>query len=394
MKPIVLDLETTVRNKGESAVGSFSGSPYSSKNFVVVVAEHSKGRSKLSYGVVEGEVQPPTALQLAAQGIEVLLIGHNLSFDLMYIMKTWPELWAAARPFLYIWDTQQVEYLLFGQSEMYPSLDEASARRGLPLKDDKIKNYWAEGLDTTEIPKEELLEYAEQDVVNTWWVFKDQWEELQNDPKLLELVRVKMDDILLTAHMQFYGMHFDLVEADRKTQELDKELETLYTTIVEQAQQHMPEGVEFNPGSPAHLSAVLFGGVIKTERPLPVLDELGEVVYFKTGARAGQVKTKLTKVKLPVKGLGIPTKGIPKNIHGFSTADDVLQKIRDHTELAGLIAKHRELSKDASTYYKGYAALVWPDGAIHPSINHESTVTGRQSVSQPNLQNVTTGDDD
>src|SRR5688500_14603090 len=132
MKPIALDLETTVRNKGESAVGSFSGSPYSSKNFTVIVAEHSKGKSKLSYGVSPGEVEHPVALVLASQGTEVLLIGHNLSFDLMYIMKEWPALWEAARPHLYIWDTQQVEYLLFGQSEMYPSLDEASARRGLP----------------------------------------------------------------------------------------------------------------------------------------------------------------------------------------------------------------------------------------------------------------------
>lgn len=394
MTPIVLDLETTVRNKGEDAVGSFSGSPFSRKNFIVVVAEHSKGRSRLDYGVVAGEVQPPKALSLAAEGKEVLLIGHNLGFDLLYVMKTWPELWAKARPTLYIWDTQQVEYLLFGQSEMYPSLDDASARRGLPLKDDRIKRYWNDGMDTTEIPKDELLEYAEGDVVNTWWVFKDQYRELQDDPLLMELVRVKMDDLLLTIHMQYYGMAFDLVVADQKIQELDKELEGLYNSIKEQAQSFMPEDVEFNPDSPAHLSAVLFGGVIKTERPVAVRDDQGQVVLFKSGERKGQEKTKLTKMEIPIKGMGLPIKGIAATTHGFSTADAVLEKLKDKAPLAGLIAKHRALSKDVSTYYQGYSALVWADGNIHPNINHESTVTGRQSVSAPNLQNVSKEEED
>src|SRR5690606_33231401 len=60
------------------------------------------------------------------------------------------------------------------------------------------------------------------------------------------------------------------------------------------------------------------------------------------------------------------------------------------------------LSKDLTTYYitepeeggeaKGMLTLVGPDGIIHGSINMTSTVTGRFSASNPNLQNIPRGD--
>lgn len=396
MKPVVLDLENTTRNKGEGAVGSFSGSPYSTRNFIVLLAEFYDKRTHLTYNVRAedwDESNVPFALRNAMEGNDTLMIGHNLSHDIAFLIRTWPEQWDKARPHLYIWDTQQVEYLLSGQTNLYPSLDDVSAKRGLPLKDDKIKQYWAQGVDTTDIPREELEEYGEQDVINPYYVFKDQWQELQDDPKLLELVRVKMDDILLTAHMQYYGMAFDLVFADEQVAALEKELEDIEKAIMETALPLVPEGFDFKASSPAHLSAVLFGGTLKMDVPMPVLDEEGEEQHYKSGAKKGQVKTRITRVEVPIKGLGLPTKGVPKTSHGFSTSDDVLRKLRDKADLPALIAKHREMSKDVSTYFKGYAALVWPDGAIHPSINHESTVTGRQSVSSPNLQNATKGED-
>lgn len=395
MKPVVLDLETTTRNKGDGAIGSFGGSPFSPHNFIVLLAEFYDRQPHLKYTTDprEWEDNPPFALAHAAAGNDVLLIGHNLSFDLAYLLKTWPELMDKARPHLHLWDTQQVEYLLSGQTDLFPSLDEVSQRRGLPLKDDRIKAYWNSGMDTTDIPQDELEEYGAQDVENPYYVYLDQKQEVEQDELLYELVLAKMDDLLMTAHMQYYGMHFDLVLADQKAAAIEAELAEVEAKITVVGRQFVPEEMEFNPGSPAQLSAVLFGGVVKWDAPRPILDEAGNPVLYKTGDRKGQVKTRITKLEKKIEGLGLPTTGIPPTAHGYSTADEVLMKLADKGELPGLIAKQRAMAKDVSTYYRGYAALVWPDGKIHPSINNEATVTGRQSVSQPNLQNVTTAED-
>ena len=73
------------------------------------------------------------------------MVGHNLPFDLLHLYKgswkTKDSLQACA-----IWDTQLAEYLLSGQQERWASLDGLSVKYGLPLKEDKIKEYFAAGI--------------------------------------------------------------------------------------------------------------------------------------------------------------------------------------------------------------------------------------------------------
>lgn len=398
MRWVSLDGETNILNTGDGAVGTLQASPYSDRNKLVALGETwlEKGQfvtqQLYDAGGIDGDTAEwlPRALRLAQQG-PVLVVGHNIGFDLAYLAKTWPWTWAEILHNIYIWDTQQVEYLISGQSQMYPSLDEACDARGYELKDEKIKEYWKNGIDTAFIPKDELLDYLKHDTESAARVFLDQYNEVTQNPALFQLVKIKMDDLLMTTMMSMHGMKFDLMRAAQKIEELDPRAEELYTILTEQAKPYFPEGFEFTPGSPEAVGVLLFGGEVKMVVDAPVLDEQGNQLVYKSGARAGQGKTRKEKQTFPVKGMGLKTKGVKQTKKGYSTDDETLSKF-NHPFVKQLL-EWRGLTKDIETYYRGYSSLVWPDGIIRPQRNHESTATGRLSCSSPNLENVSKGED-
>jgi DNA polymerase-1 len=87
-------------------------------------------------------------------------------------------------------------------------------------------------------------------------------------------------------------------------------------------------------------------------------------------------------------GLALPWMRRGKSGH-YSTAADVLEKIRDKHPVVELILEHRQLSKLKGTYVDALPALVNPrTGRVHTSFNQTGSVTGRFSSSNPNLQNI------
>jgi DNA polymerase-1 len=88
--------------------------------------------------------------------------------------------------------------------------------------------------------------------------------------------------------------------------------------------------------------------------------------------------------------LGLPTKGVRKTASGrYSTAAAVLEGLKGHHPVIGLILEQRELAKLKSTYADALPQLVNPRTArVHTSYNQTGTVTGRISSSNPNLQNI------
>lgn len=394
MTPYIVDLETTVRNRGDGAVGTMEASPYHSENKIVLSGcmwqegseEKHEIRRYAEAHASEIALHIPEFLRKAITE-KVLLVGHNISFDLKYIIKTWPRIWAMCRKNVYIWDTQQVAYLLSGQTHFYPSLNDLAAELGIDLKNDEIKEYWEAGIDTDKIPADKLRDYLHHDLEMTMAVFKYQYEVLRKIPRLFNLVRHKMNDILMTTIMEWNGMSFDVetaqesaIELSANISSLSKELEALALSV------GWPSHIEFNPMSSQHASVVLFGGEVKSKEPKPLFNEDGSPCLFKSGVNKGKHKTRLEEVVMRVPGYGITPTGTANKSGVYSTSEEVLSAIDN--SFAKKLLEIRGLEKDVETYYNGYTKLTWPNGLIHPSINHCSTRTGRQSCTQPNLQNV------
>lgn len=105
-------------------------------------------------------------------------------------------------------------------------------------------------------------------------------------------------------------------------------------------------GHEFNIGSPAQLSEVLF-----------------------------------TKLQLP-------TAGIKKGKTGYSTGQKELDKLRGQHPIIELIERTRELAKLKNTYIDSLPKLADEHGRVHTTFNQDVASTGRLSSTNPNLQNI------
>lgn len=88
--------------------------------------------------------------------------------------------------------------------------------------------------------------------------------------------------------------------------------------------------------------------------------------------------------------LGIPTKGVRKTPSGgFSTDEEVLEKLALDHPLPKLILQYRGLAKLKSTYTDKLPALINPQtGRVHTTYAQAVAITGRLASSDPNLQNI------
>lgn len=74
---------------------------------------------------------------------------------------------------------------------------------------------------------------------------------------------------------------------------------------------------------------------------------------------------------------------------GYSTDNEVLEKLKEVHAIVPLVLEYRELTKLKSTYVDALPVLVNPSThRIHTHFNQALTTTGRLSSTQPNLQNI------
>jgi DNA polymerase-1 len=74
---------------------------------------------------------------------------------------------------------------------------------------------------------------------------------------------------------------------------------------------------------------------------------------------------------------------------GYSTDSEVLEGLRPHHPLPGIVLEVRQLSKLKSTYVDTLPAMIHPEtGRVHAAFNQTVAATGRLSSSDPNLQNI------
>ena len=159
--------------------------------------------------------------------------------------------------------------------------------------------------------------------------------EREMDPLYYE-VEIPLAKVL--AHMEYEGIYVDREVFKELKEKFSAELNELTGKIHEYA------GKEFNVNSPKQLGEVLF-----------------------------------EDLKLPV---------IKKTKTGYSTAQDVLEKLQGSHEIIDDIMRYRSLSKLISTYIDGFEELITEDDKIHTTFYQNLTATGRLSSRDPNLQNI------
>ncbi|WP_286924595.1 MULTISPECIES: DNA polymerase I [Lysinibacillus] len=85
--------------------------------------------------------------------------------------------------------------------------------------------------------------------------------------------------------------------------------------------------------------------------------------------------------------LGLPV--IKKTKTGYSTAADVLEKLKSEHAIIEHILLYRQLGKLQSTYIEGLLKEIHnEDGKVHTRFQQALTATGRLSSTDPNLQNI------
>lgn len=201
----------------------------------------------------------------------------------------------------------------------------------LPLKNKKSK--------LAELSQTDLSDYA-QDNAFSIYLLKDYWENELSVPelKLHDELELPLSGVL--AQMEFDGVALDVDYMSELSEHMNEKMSELEGKIFAIA------GCEFNINSPK---------------------QVGEVLYDKLNI---QLKKKRGKSKP-------------------STSVEVLEELAKDHEICQYLIDYRKYAKLKSTYTDALPLLVsLKDLRIHTTYNQTSTVTGRLSSSNPNLQNI------
>lgn len=148
---------------------------------------------------------------------------------------------------------------------------------------------------------------------------------------------IEMPLSIVLGNMEYNGINVSKQTLEEMGLEIQKRLQELTNEIYELA------GTEFNIASPS---------------------QLGEILFEKLGLPHGK-----------------------KGKTGYSTAVDVLNKLKGRHPIIEKILEYRSISKLYSTYIEGLIKEIH-NGKIHTIYKQALTRTGRISSQEPNLQNI------
>ncbi|MGX9798981.1 DNA polymerase I [Pediococcus acidilactici] len=164
-------------------------------------------------------------------------------------------------------------------------------------------------------------------------------EELINNQQADLYWKIELPLSIVLAKMEISGIKVDRDRLGAMQSELTERLGELENQI------HQEAGEEFNINSPKQLGHILF-----------------------------------EKLEFPV---------IKKTKTGYSTAVNVLEKLRGYSPIIDHILDYRTISKIKSTYADGLLKVVHStDQKVHTTYQQTLTQTGRLSSTDPNLQNI------
>lgn len=303
-----------------------------------------------------------------------LFVFFQAKFDLSWWRKCGQDIsgWK-------IWCCQVAEFLLGGQRDPYPSLNDAANKYGFETKLDIVsKEYWDKGIQTDEIPRDVLSQYCAWDVDLTYQVYLRQIEQFKEHPKLYQTFKIWMEDLKVLQEIEWNGQHYDEDICRQRAGEIEQRLQEI-TTELEATYSDVP--INFNSGP--QLSAFLYGGTISELTRVP--DGM-----FKTGARKGEVKYRNVIVEHQLPRLVEPLRNSAMAKEGvFATDEGTLRKLKgpNAKRYVSKLLELSKLEKLLTTYYRGLPAINsemhWPSRTIHGQYNQVVASTGRLSSSKP-----------
>jgi DNA polymerase I len=253
---------------------------------------------------------------------------HNANFDIQMFMRYGIRLRGLR------WDTMIAMHLLNENEPSFKLKDLATKYLKEP-SDTYAVLFGKASFDT--VPLDIALVYAAKDTDITWRLYQFQLHHLQKRPKLLKIYeKVENPLIDVVVDMERTGFLLDKEYAAELDEILSKEIEKL----TDQLRHHFGD-INFN--SPAQLTEVLYKR-LSLDKHLP------------PGAE------KKTDV-------------------------DTLKKLKPHHPGIKVLLEYRDKNKLLTTYVRALPEQIKPDGRIHGSFLQASTVTGRFSSREPNLQN-------
>lgn len=271
-------------------------------------------------------------------------VGQNIKFD-----NKWMKVVIGIPVNGTVWDTSIGSYLL--------NENEPHGLKYLAWKHTSIGGY-EERLSTTadKAEGEELHIYSATDSDVTNRIFKIKHKEMESEPELSYL----MDNLIIPVSgvlldMEIAGIKIDADMLDKcliKTNSYLADLERLISKEPSIKDFETASDSEFNPNSHIQLREVLF----KYEGLVPV---------------------KMTdKTKMP------------------STDREVLQSFAEESNLCKLLSDYSLYSSLRSKSIKELYEYKTSRNRIHTTFQLDSTVTGRTSSTEPNMQNIVKGDKD
>ena len=264
------------------------------------------------------------------------LVGQNLKFDLPILNRH------GIKVTEFLGDTMLMSYVLNSTGTRH-GLDRMAVHylQYQPMKYEEVAGSASKQINFAQVEIPAATFYAAEDADITFRLFNLLEKKLQNEPKLINLLKTLEYPMLKSLlRVETNGAKIDTNMLAEYSKELGLKIDKLSKTAFKMA------GEEFNMDSPKQLVEILYN-----------------------------------KLELPV--LKKTPKGQP------STNEDTLQRLAEEYELPKVIIQYRGLAKLKSTYTDSLVNIQHPNTKrIHTSYQQAVTSTGRLSSTEPNLQNI------
>jgi DNA polymerase I-like protein with 3'-5' exonuclease and polymerase domains len=434
---LTLDVEnTTTKRNGKLHLDPFE--PTNSLTMVGMLTDTGLER-RITFD--HSEVMPtPNGHEQVQEWLDkaTILIGHNIAYDLVWLWESGFKYDGA------VFDTMLVEYVLQRGIKEPLSLEACANRYELDTKkQDTLKQYFAKGYTTRDIPLVELSMYLSSDLHATQQLSDRLYTRLNThkDASLMSTAILTNKVAVSLAKIYHRGFKVDLYKLDEVKKEFEKEKLELESKLSIHVNKLMGD-TPINLNSPEQLSWVIYGRKVidKTEWANCIDNYMEQSLFrnlvqshtsvlYKTKAeqcdecrgegyvqkfkKDGKPYARKNKCQIcDTKGFlfkntseraGLKFKPpTPKwaSANGFSTSKNNLQLLEAGAKSKGMedavefLAKVKRLSAVdtyLSSFVDGIKNYTKQDGMLHVSLLQHRTATGRLSGANPNMQNMPRG---